>query len=112
MTWWQQLLVNAVVATVAGGGIVGLVTLRQQRRKLGADADVGIATAAETLTGSALAMVQQAASNARVAENKADQAESDAQEAWRVANLAQLRLSRLVRWIRTQGMDPPAWVEE
>lgn len=110
MTWWQQLLVNGLVAVVAGGGFIGLVTLRQQRRKVGADADVGMATAAETLTGAALLMVQQAATRAERAENAADQAEADAQEARREATKAQQRVARLVTWLRTQGIEPPDWI--
>lgn len=112
MTWWQQALVTAVVALVSSGGLVLLLTIRQQRRKLGADADVGLATAADTLTGTALQLVQHAENRAARAEAKADQAEVDAEEALRLANLAQQRLSRLVAWIRTQGMNPPDWVEQ
>ena len=112
MTWWQGLLVNTIVAVVAGGGFVGLITLRQQRRKLGADAAVGEATAAETLTGVALQMVQSAQRRAERAETKADKAETDALEAQRMATVAQQRLSRLVQWMRTQGIEPPDWVEQ
>jgi hypothetical protein len=112
MTWWQQGLVALTVSLVSSGSLVLLFTLRQQRRKLGADADVGLATAADTLTGTALQLVQHAEQRAGRAEAKADQAEIDAQEAQRLANLAQQRLSKLVAWIRTQGMNPPDWVEQ
>lgn len=112
MTFLQQLVLNGVVAVVAAGGLVGLLTLRQQRRKVGADADVGMATAAETLTGAALLMVQQAATRATAAEAHADQAEADAQEAWRVANAAHQRIARLIAWLRTQNIEPPDWITE
>jgi hypothetical protein len=110
VSWWAAGLLNVIVTAVAGGGLVGLATLRAQRRKVGADADVGMATAAETLTGAALLMVQQAATRANEAERKADHAEQEAAEAHALVLLTQRRLSRLVGWIRTQGMDPPLWV--
>lgn len=111
MTWWQQLIVNAVVALVAGGGLVGLLTLRQQRSKLGADTAGGMAVAAQTLTGSALELVQHAETRAARAEAKADHAEAQATEARDMAMLNQQRVSRLIQWIRTQGLQPPPWVE-
>jgi uncharacterized protein HemX len=104
VNFWQTLLMNVLVTVVAGGGLVGMLTLRGQRRKLGADADVGMATAAQTLTGSALEMVKHAENRAAAAEKKADHAEQEALE-------AQHRLSRLIQWIRTQGMTPPDWIE-
>lgn len=112
MDTWQQLLATLVVAVVGSGGTIGVLTLRQQRAKLGADADRGMAAAAETLTGAALQMVQAADARARAAELSADRAESDAQEAQRLANLAQLRLARLIAWIRSEGLNPPDWVEQ
>lgn len=112
MEAWQQLVATLVVAVVGTGGTVGILTLRQQRAKLGAEADRGMASAAETLTGAALQMVQSAEARALAAARAADRAESDAQEAQRIANLAQLRLARLIAWIRTQGLDPPDWVEQ
>lgn len=104
MSFWQTLLLNVLVTAVAGGGLVGMLTLRGQRRKLGSEADVGMATAAETLTGTALSMVKHAEASAAAADAKAAHAEQE-------ALLAQQRLSRLIRWIRTQGMNPPPWVE-
>ena len=111
MSTWQSLLLQGVVALVPAGGAYMLFTLKAQRRKLGADSAVGEATAAETLTGSALALVQHAEARAQRAETKADHAEEEAAEAHRMAMLAQQRLGRLITWIRTQGMDPPSWVE-
>lgn len=118
MNFWQTLLMNVLVTVVAGGGLVGMLTLRGQRRKLGSEADVGMATAAQTLTGSALLMVQNAdaralhaEARAALAEGKADHAEAEAHEAHDMAMLAQQRLSRLIQWIRTQGLQPPPWVE-
>lgn len=104
MNFWQTLLLNVLVTAVGAGGLVGMLTLRGQRRKLGSEADVGTATAAATLTGTALSMVKHAESVAAAAEAKAAHAEQE-------ALLAQQRLSRLIQWIRTQGMNPPAWVE-
>lgn len=111
MNFWQTLLLNVMVTVVAGGGLVGILTLRGQRRKLGSEADVGMATAAQTLTGTALTMVQHAESTAAAAEARAQRADAKADHAEQEALEAQQRLSRLIQWIRTQGLNPPAWVE-
>lgn len=119
MSLWQQLLLQGALSLVSTGGLVMLLKVGPERRKLGADTTLQEASAAATLTGSALSMVKHAedrAASAEVraqrAEDKADHAEQEAEEAQRLANLAQQRLSQLVAWMRTQGIDPPPWVEQ
>lgn len=58
---WSAVVV-AIVAGLLGGGIVGLFTIRQQRRKLDAEGHKTSADAASVLTGAALLMVQTAQS--------------------------------------------------
>lgn len=112
MSLWQQILLQGIIGVISGGGLVLLLKVGPERRKIGADTTVQEASAAATLTGSALDMVKHAEARAARAETKADHAEVEAEEAARIARLAQLRLTRLVQWIRTQGMDPPSWVEQ
>lgn len=98
-----QIVVQGIVGIVGTGLVFGLLTLRQQRRKLGADADVAEATAASTLTGSALQMVERAETQAKNADARATRAEDKAQA-------AQDELDRLIGWLRQQGIRPPEWV--
>jgi FtsZ-binding cell division protein ZapB len=57
MTEWATAIAT-IVAALLGGGAVGWLTVRQQRRKLEAESDLTRADAASRLTGAALDVVE------------------------------------------------------
>jgi len=86
-----------ITATVASGIVVGLLTLRAQRRQINAGASAQEATALDVLTGTALKMVQDARSESLAAKSEAIQAREDATAARRRAEAAEERAADAAR---------------
>lgn len=111
-----QLLVQLFVGALPAAGVYGLLKLGPERRKINSEARVQDATAADLLTGRALAMVQHAEERSARAEQKADAAEQRAAEADLKADRSQRhvlllrrRVETLTRYIKDDGGDPPPW---
>lgn len=75
------LIVAVLISSGFSSIIVGLLTLRPKRRKIDADATNEEATAASTLSGAALKMVQDADARAQRAEAAADKARAETRRA-------------------------------
>lgn len=112
------LLIQLVIASVTSGLIIALLKLGPDRRKLGAEAGVSNATAADLLTGRALEMVKTADQRAQNADQRAEKAEQEAEAAKVKADGCEDRvrdlhhhLHFLVDYIRSQGLDVPHWPE-
>lgn len=95
-------IVQVVLALIASGVAVKLLTLRQERRKIAGDASAQEANAASTLSGAALQMVESAQKSAREADQRAHDANATAEEArsennklWKELNQARWDIHRL-----------------
>lgn len=73
-------VVQVIIALVASGLAVKLLTIRQDRRKIAGEASTNEANAASTLSGAALQMVEAAQNTARDAEKRATSANDNAEE--------------------------------
>lgn len=73
-------VVQVVIALVASGLAVKLLTIRQDRRKIAGEATAQEANAASTLSGAALQMVEAAQKSAREADVRATAANENAEE--------------------------------
>lgn len=89
--------VQLLLALVASGVLVKVLTVRQDRRKIAGDATASEANAASTLSGAALKMVESAQTTARDAEIRAKKAEGGAEECREEANHLWQELNR-ARW--------------
>lgn len=97
--------VQVLVALIASGLAVRLLTIRQDRRKIAGEASTNEANAASTLSGAALQMVEVAQRSAREAEmrssqanDKADSTRRENERLWRELNKARWE----IYWLRAQ----------
>jgi hypothetical protein len=88
-------VVQLVIALIASGLMVKLLTVRQDRRKIAGDASTAEANAASTLSGAAMAMVEAAQTSARDAERKAATARAENDRLWVALNRTQWRVYHL-----------------
>lgn len=98
-------LVQVTLALIASGVAVKLLTIRQDRRKIAGDASAQEANAASTLSGAALQMVESAQNSARDADGRAQNAQSNSDEArrenerlWKELNKARWE----IHWLKAQ----------
>lgn len=110
----QTLLLQLVITLVGTGGLFGLFTIVQTRRKLTLDADKVGADATAVLTGEALDMVREARDQAKEARDQAREARQQAEEAREAAKVAAARMDllrdhiiQLEQMIRLLGQQPP-----
>lgn len=87
-----QALVALTALVGAVSGLSALLTIPQRRRQISASATNEEATAASTLTGTALQLVQTARDEAKSAGQRADRAEERARDAERRAGRAEREL--------------------
>ena len=92
-------LIQLLLAIIASGILVKVLTIRQDRRKIAGDASTSEANAASTLSGAALKMVESAQKSAYDADMRAQHAEENAEECrkeserlWRELNRARWRI--------------------
>lgn len=92
-------VIQVVLALIASGVAVKLLTLRQDRRKIEGEASTNEANAASTLSGAALQMVQAAQNSASAAEVRAVNAQtaaaaarSEADDLWKELNKARWKI--------------------
>lgn len=97
--------VQVIIALVASGVAVKLLTLRQDRRKIAGDASTSEANAASTLSGAALQMVEVAQKSSREAEQRAqaavttsDETRRENERIWRELNKARWE----IYWLRVR----------
>lgn len=123
-----RLLVQTLIAVGTSGLLYLFLTYRQQRRRIDAGATADEATAASTLSGAALLMVQNADARAERAEKAAETARAGTREAVKRANDLEDRceelehrcedledeIGKLLRRetdledaMRTNGVEPP-----
>lgn len=111
----STILLQVLVTLIGSGGLFGVFTLVQTRRKLSADADKVGVDATAVLTGEALDMVREARDQAKDAR---EQAKATADLARRTAAAADRRMDamsahiiKLERMVRMLGESPPpfAW---
>lgn len=74
-------VIQVVLALIASGVAVKLLTLRQDRRKIAGEASTNEANAASMLSGAALQMVESAQQSARNAEARSTDAQRQADDA-------------------------------
>lgn len=98
-------LIQVVIALIASGVAVKLLTLRQDRRKIAGEASTSEANAASTLSGAALKMVEAAQRSAHDADGRATSANDNAdtcrrenERLWRELNKARWE----IHWERAQ----------
>ena len=98
-------LIQIVLALIASGVAVKLLTLRQDRRKIAGEASTQEANAASTLSGAALQMVEAAQRSAREAEGRAtaankttDELRQDNEKLWKALNRARWE----IHWLKAQ----------
>lgn len=129
MTFLNSVLFPLLTAAVTSGLIISLLTLRSQRRQINAGAKKDEATAADLLTGKALAMVDHAQAEAAAARaeaiaarqeataarKRAEEAEEHAAESARLSLDCATEVMRLTGVVRTyetfilaHGLDIPA----
>lgn len=97
--------VQIVLALIASGVAVKLLTIRQDRRKIAGEASTQEANAASTLSGAALQMVEAAQKSARDAEGRASAAQTSSDECrkenerlWKELNKARWE----IHWLKSQ----------
>lgn len=98
-------IVQVLIALIASGVAVKLLTIRQERRKIAGDASTQEANAASTLSGAALQMVESAQKSAREADQRAHDAHQTAEDAraennrlWTELNKARWR----IHWLQVR----------
>lgn len=108
-----------LLALVASGVMLKLLTIRQDRRKIVGDATVQEANAASTLSGAALQMVERAEKTARDASSEAKDCRSQNERLWTELNKARWRIhflevreSVLESALRMAGIDVPSAPEQ
>jgi len=110
-------LLQGVITLITSSGIFALFTLRQSRRKLGAEADKAGVDATAVLTGEAMEMVREVRDQAKEARQQAMEARQEAAEARRQyletshrMEACERHVKRLEHMIQNLGGDPPRFV--
>lgn len=92
---WGMAVLQLLIAVVASGVMVKLLTLRQDRRKIAGEASSQEANAASVLTGASLQMVEAAQRDAAAARKEAGEIKEENQRLWAELNRTRRRVSNL-----------------
>ena len=86
MTPLFSAILSVVLAVISSGVVVKLLTLRQERRKIGGEATLNEANAASALSGQSLAWVNEARERAAAAERAAAESKAENSRLWQEIN--------------------------
>jgi hypothetical protein len=106
-TTWTSLITTTVTVLFGGGLIVALLTLRPQRAKLSAEATSVLTCASASWVARVQEHAEKAMERAEEAENEAHQLRLQVTDLQRRLDLAEHRMSRVLRVIRAMDIDLP-----
>lgn len=88
-------VIQLVLAIIASGFLIKVMTVRQDRRKIAGDASASEANAASVLTGASLQMVEVAQRDAHESKRDAHEAREEVEKVWKELNRARWRIHHL-----------------